>query len=347
MFFALFIYANFTTLGDTHRYLGGATYGSTLWFLNSTEMMDFLAHTLSIFLGPVIANLPFVLLSIYGIYYSVKRLSLNNKELIALLTVLSFPSFGVWTSIASKEAVAVFFLGVVLGFIIDVIKRNPKKNYILVLFSFYLCWLFKPQYLLGIFSVLTFVVISKKLSLKGMGKLILLVIFFMVSLMVLYIMRHEINELSLVMPLHFSLDGGSTRENTIWINDFDVFWNAPYGMFIGFYGPTALEALSKSTHFLAFTESLLILLAFFYAVLKLLLISINTGKLNVYFLGVFLTATLWILFVHYPFGALNPGSAIRYRGGFYAFVVILFYFGYTEVNKQYEFYKLKLYIALN
>lgn len=74
---------------------------------------------------------------------------------------------------------------------------------------------------------------------------------------------------------------------------------------------------------------------FFVAILKFLVISVNTGRLNVFYLGVFLTATLWILFVHYPFGALNPGSAIRYRGNFYAFLVIMFYFAYIEVKRKY------------
>jgi hypothetical protein len=144
------------------------------------------------------------------------------------------------------------------------------------------------------------------------------------------------------MPAHFSLEAGSTRENTIWVNDFDVFWNAPYGMLISFFGPTINEALSKPTHLFAFLESLFIVLVFFYGLLKLTLISINTGRLNVYYLGVFLTAMLWILFVHYPFGALNPGSAIRYREGFYAFLVILFYFSYIEVKRRYHIAKFKI-----
>ncbi|EOX4329181.1 hypothetical protein ACPF35_003484, partial [Vibrio cholerae] len=82
---------------------------------------------------------------------------------------------------------------------------------------------------------------------------------------------------------------------------------------------------------------------FLYALLKLLLISINTGRLNVYFVGIFLTVSLWALFVHYPFGALNPGSAIRYRENFYAFLVILFYFCYAEVKRNYFHYRLEMY----
>lgn len=339
MFLALFIYARFTQLGDTNRYLSGITFGSDQWLFNSTHMMDFLAHSFSIFLGPVLANLPFVLLSIYGIYYSVKRLELNNNELIVVLLILSLPSFGIWTSIASKEAMSVFFLGIILGFIIDIIKRNPKKNYLLAAFAFYLCAIFKPQYLIGIAALLTFLFVSRKLSLKGFGKLVLIALFFILSFSVLYIFRNQINELSFIMPAHFRLDAGSTRDNTIWVNDFDVFWNAPYGMFISFFGPTIYEALSKPTHLIAFIESSIISGLFLFALLKLSLISLNTGKLNVFYVGVFLTAALWVLFVHYPFGALNPGSAIRYRENFYAFLVILFYFGYIEVKRNYLFFQ--------
>jgi len=47
------------------------------------------------------------------------------------------------------------------------------------------------------------------------------------------------------------------------------------------------------------------------------------------------------LFVHYPFGVLNPGSANRYRQGFYSFIVILYYFLYTENIKSILKYKKK------
>jgi hypothetical protein len=339
MFLALFVYAKFTTLGDTNRYLKGRTVGSDHWYISSTHMMDFLASSFATFFGPILANLPFVLLSISGIYYSVKRLNLNNKELITLLSLLSLPSFGVWTSIASKEAMAVFFLGIILGFVIDIIKRNPKKNYLLVSFAFYLCLVFKPQYMISIASLFTFIFFSNKFSLKGNGKLILIGLFFFFSFLALYIFRHQINELSYIMPKHFRLEAGSTRENTIWVNDFDVFWNAPYGMFISFLGPTISEAMSKPTHLLVFLESLLILGAFLFTTFKLLLISLNTRMLNVFYLGIFITATFWILFVHYPFGALNPGSAIRYRENFYAFLVTLFYFCYIEVKRDYHSFK--------
>ncbi|WP_369920484.1 hypothetical protein AB8E32_20440 [Marinomonas polaris] len=343
MLFALFVYAKLTELGDTFRYLAGAeAFGPGLW-RDSTALMDTFGYSFSLFLGPVLANIPFLVLSIIGVYYPVSRLNLTKNQLISLLTLLSLPSFGVWTSIISKEAVGVFFLGVILGFFIDYIKRKPNKRYFLVVFCVYLCALFKPQYLAAIAALFTFVFISRKFALRGFGKTVLLILFFVFSFFALYLFRNEINELSFIIPLHFSLDAGSTRENTIWVNDFDVFRNAPYGMFIAFFGPTVSEALSKPTHLLVFIESAIIIGIFLFALLQLLMVTINTGRLNVFFVGVFLTASLWILFVHYPFGALNPGSAIRYRENFYAFLVILFYFCYIEVKQNYFHYRLEKY----
>lgn len=344
MLFALFVYAKLTVLGDTYRYLAGAeAFGPGLW-RDSTALMDTFGYSFSLLLGPVLANIPFLVLSCIGVYYPVSRLSLTKNQLIVLLALLSIPSFGVWTSIISKEAVGVFFLGVILGFFIDYIKRKPNKRYFLLAVCVYLCALFKPQYLIGIAALFTFVFISRKFALRGFGKTVILILFFVFSFFALYLFRHQINELSFIIPLHFSLDAGSTRENTIWLNDFDVFRNAPYGMFIAFFGPTVSEALSKPTHLLVFIESALIVGGLLFSLLQLLMITINTGRLNVYFMGVFLSASLWILFVHYPFGALNPGSAIRYRENFYAFLVILFYFCYTEVKRNYFHERFKFYI---
>jgi hypothetical protein len=338
---ALYIYSQFTTLGDTNRYLNGLSIGSDRWWYHSTHLMDLVAGSAASLLGDFGGNVPFIFLSFIGVYYPIKRLELTEKQLIFILSMLSVPSFGIWTSIASKEAISVFFMGLILGFIIDVIKGSANKSYFLVIFSFYLCGVFKPQYLIGISALLIFIAVSKLFNFKGSGKFILIILFLIFSLMFLYAFRYEINSLSFQMPAHFRLDAGSTRTNDIWVNDFDVFWNSPYGMFIAFVGPTISEAFSKPTHMLALLESLVILGVFIVAIIKLLMISLLTGRLNVFYLGVFLTVCIWILFVHYPFGVLNPGSAIRYRQNFYAFFVVLFYFCYIEVKDKYYLSRMK------
>jgi len=334
MLLAIFVYSRFTSLGDTHRYLSGQVLSPSEWIFSSTLMMDTLAGSFAVVLGPVLANLPFVFLSSFGIYYAVKRLQLERRELTALLFLLSFPSFGIWTSVASKEAVTTFFLGVILGLIIDILKGVKNRDYLLVSLAFYLCAVFKPQYLIAIFALASYVYISKRLSLKGLGKFFLFGLALFLSLLVLYVVRDEANELSFAIVPHFDPDAASTRENNIWIYDFDVFWNAPYGMLIGFVGPTLSEALARPAQMIVFLESVLILCVFSYASFKLILMALRFDRLNVFMFGLFFIPAFWILFVHYPFGALNPGSAIRYRSGFYAFLVILFYFAYIEAKRS-------------
>jgi hypothetical protein len=47
----------------------------------------------------------------------------------------------------------------------------------------------------------------------------------------------KVNELSFKIPDHFNASSNSTRKSQFWINDFDFFWKAYYGMFISFVGP--------------------------------------------------------------------------------------------------------------
>jgi hypothetical protein len=49
MFLAIFVYSNFTMLGDTYRYISGPTFGPENWLFNSTHMMDALANSASLF----------------------------------------------------------------------------------------------------------------------------------------------------------------------------------------------------------------------------------------------------------------------------------------------------------
>ncbi len=337
MFFALNVYARFTQLGDTERYIDGPTFGSYNFWLNSTEMMDFIAHGISIVSHPLISHFFFVLLSFWGVYYPLKKMQVNQKELTVLLVFLSFPSFGVWTSIASKESVTVFFMGILLGLIIDLSRSNKIRNYLLILISFYLCLLFKPQYLVAVMSTLMFIFLARRFHMGCYWPIIIMQLFAVSSILLLYFTKDYIDQASFMMVDHFSTESSSTRANDIWVERYDVFWNAPLGMMLAFWGPTPSEALSNVKHLMVFLESMVIFAAFIFFVLKIILASITKHTANFYSFGVFVTSFIWILFVHYPFGVLNPGSAIRYREGFYAYLLLLFafcYLGSLKANKK-------------
>jgi hypothetical protein len=126
------------------------------------------------------------------------------------------------------------------------------------------------------------------------------------------------------------LDAGSTRENTIWVNDYDIYYHMFYGMFIAWFGPTFNEVLSKPIQGIAFIESAIILSFFIYFIIYFIKSSIKTKKINIYLFTLIIIPLFWLLFAHYPFGVFNPGSALRYRENFYSFFVIFFYFIYLE-----------------
>jgi len=333
MFFAFLVYGKITRLGDTSGYINHSIDFSMIIFYKSTYMMNFVGGICGKIFGyTVLSNLPFVILSFYGIYYSLKRLDLSNRDLFFVLLLLSFPSFGVWTSIVSKEAVGVFFMGIILGYIIDLYNGDKRKVKFIEYIAFYLMFVFKPQYAVAIFSIIITIKLFRNINLRANAKLIYLMFYILMVIIGFYMVRDIVNELSYIIPKNFSLDAGSTRENTIWVNDYDLYRNMLYGMFVAWWGPTISEVLSKPIQGIAFIESFIIFSFFIYFLLYILKNIIRTARLNIYLFSIGLFALFWLLFVHYPFGIFNPGSAIRYRENFYGFFVMFFYFIYLQIK---------------
>ena len=342
MFFAIFIYQKLInpnrTIGDTALYLGISSRDNAdnfdLIFQDPTIMLEFIGNILAKTLGPVFANFPFMLLAFYGIYYSVSKLQLSNKQLLWILFLLSFPTFGVYSSVIGKEAVSIFYMGIIAGYIIDILNKKRFKPKLIELFSFYLLYFFTPYFAAAIISFFIFIFITNNFYLKGYGKLILLLLHFVLTAILFYIYRDTLNELSFDVVKHFSLAVGSTRENTIFINENDIFWNAPYGMFISFWGPTFSEILQKPIQSLVFIESLIIFCFFVFFIWMFLRKTLKTYRLNIIVFASTLIVIFWILFANYPTGVLNPGSALRYRERFYAFLVVFLFYFYSKYIKK-------------
>ena len=339
MFFALFVFTKFTNpdrmVGDVELYLRGDMSDSWhLIFTDSTIMLEFFGKYCSIFLGPIFANLPFVLISFYGIFYSISKIQLTNNQLVWALFLLSLPSFGVYSSVIGKEAVSVFYMGIICGYLIDVLNKTRIKPKLIDLLAFYLLFLFTPYFFLAISNVFIFILISNKFHLKGYGKMILLILNILFIIFLLYILRDVINNLSFDVVKHFSPDARSTRENIFFVNNYDVFWNAPYGMFIAFWGPTFEEISQKPIQSIAFIESVIIFCFFLFFISKFLVKILKTSRLNIYAFSLKFIALFWILFANYPSGVLNPGSALRYRERFYGFLIVFLFYLYLKYIKK-------------
>lgn len=340
LFFSVLIYSRLTTLGDTNRYLTASlsSWADLGWLYSSTKMMDAIGSIFGILGGSnVVSNLPFTILSFCIIKWSIDKFhfrdSIDNR---LLLLVISLPNFCVWTSVCSKETVGLFFSAILGSLVLDFLDGNYaiRKKHIL---AFYLCLVFKPQYLPFILQGLFLIYMMNKYLMSMRAKIFLGVLVILCNLLFLYLISDLINKYASIMYLHFDdPNANSTREN-IWTEENDFFYEAPLGMFVAFFGPTLSEMLHSPVHLMAGLESCVILGLLLLLGSGLILRLLKKYRLNVIIFFSYFVIITGIALLHYPFGIFNPGSAIRYRTNFlYLFILLFLYLCkyYNLVNKK-------------
>jgi len=306
---------SFTSLGDSARYqIGGfvldlsALYTSTFFTVNLGSVIGFFA-----FKDPILINVGFQALAFYGIYQFLQALDPELRRRAAIL--LLFPSFNLWTSVAGKEAVVVFALGIACAYMTDMYYLRERIRPLHVI-SGYILFIFKAHYL----SALLFVFLVSKISQHLQKKSFFVLFVGVMSLLPLYVYREAISKVSFSILPHFVGTGGRSTREPFWEERWDVFLKAPEGMLQSFYGPTLGEILKDGAHLLqivAYFESFILIAVLLYYLIR------EIPTLPIYNLFVYLFVLFWIMFVNYPFGVMNPGSAIRYRSGYFLLVVMV------------------------
>jgi hypothetical protein len=328
VFFTLFIYSKIVQLGDMQSYLNGYNSDSSIMFISSTAFVGTISHILYICFGEVITSIIFMSISFYGIYYSVNKMNLTNKDLILLLIILSFPSFSIWTSIAGKESISVLFMGILFGYLVDFINKMRFFN-LIEFVALYFGLLMKPQYIVPIIIFIVFVYIKRKLGIRKYGDIILIMFFIGIGISIVIIFGDKINSVFYHIPAYFSLEGNSTREESFWQEDYDFLFKIPEGVFLGFTGPTLMETLERIQILPVYMESITLCIIILYIMLKSSNVKINTLNLSI-----FIFIVIGILILSYPFSVMNYSTAIRYREGYYAFLFeMIFYVFLAKRNK--------------
>lgn len=339
LFFAIFIFSHLTTLGDTFDYLHSPLQFTPAIFYSSTALMQFIGALFKIiFRADVLACIPFMLLSFYGIYYAVDRLNLYHYS-VYIIILFSLPNFCVWTSVLGKEAVGCFCCSVLAVMLVKKIN-GPYSLKVIDYIALYLCALFKPQYLLFILQAIAFVSITNKSRDKKYFPLILGILIILLNIGVIYHYRDIIDELAKGMAIHFKSSDASlaqsTRSEAPWLAPYGFFHEAPYGMFISFFGPTPSEMMHKPAQLIAGLESLVMIVCLLSLLIPRLKYNIYHMRFNPVVFITFLIIFVGILFIHYPFGFLNPGSAIRYRSNFYSLFVLMLLCQFYKTHTIYK-----------
>lgn len=318
------VIARLTSLGDATRYQA-----STFSILNSdvtsvgfitenraiaTQLTESIGAVFFLVSGgnSFAINIGFQTIAFVGIVVLLRTVVSPARIWLAVLLLL--PSFNIWSSVAGKEALVVFALGIISSFIIMMYQGRARLRWFHAL-AFLLVFLLKDHYLPALLFIIGGTFVCRHVRQKSF-----LVLFGgIVSLVPLYFFRQRVDELAFGMLPHFLGTGNSTRE-AFWVSQYDVFYKAPYGMVQGFLGPTLAETSAGILQLSSFVESTLIV-----AVLVVFTL-VRLPRLPAYMVFMSGFTILWILFATYPFGIMNPGSAIRYRTGYemLVFVAIVF-----------------------
>ena len=307
-----------TTLGDADRYQGGVSkFTEVNWqfFTDSTTFLEGVGLLLSTVTGgsPVLINVIYQSIAFYGIARLLMAMEPGLRGPFAVILLL--PSFNLWTSVAGKETMIVFALGALCSLLVEAYYNRARLAPIHVLAAFLLI-LFKPHYYLALAFVFGLTWAGRRVVQKEA----LVLVMGLATLVMLVLVADRVDELSFRILTHFDHENARSTREPFWVEPFDVFWKAPEGMYLNFVGPTFEEALRQPLQTLAFAESMALVAAL------LAMMLWRLPRIPVYSLLLGLFTLFWLLFVNYPFGVMNPGSAIRYRAGYLLLVVTVFAF---------------------
>jgi hypothetical protein len=142
------------------------------------------------------------------------------------------------------------------------------------------------------------------------------VVALLASFAMLYIFRDIVDEFTTWVDFALAAMGGRSGRPQLLLEKYDVFYLAPYGIYLAFMGPTFQEMSIGVLHVFTFFESLIIVV-----ILTLFMVRRLPDR-PVFNLILSFGGLFWILFANYPLGLSNPGTAIRYRTG-YILIVFL------------------------
>lgn len=337
---ALFILSKYTSLGDNEAYTSMrfitavAQNHQVISFTTSlTQILIYFLNKL-FFQSSYLVNLFFNMLSFIGITLIIDKISLK-KDLPSYLFValLFLPNFNLWSSIAGKEALLVFFSGFIIKFIVIYFessqapfaspKNNIRKSFLSrigFMFILGLILLYKPAFAIFLIPLLVFIYFHKFSLDYPLVFYFLALGFFIFAC---YLIRSQIDNFTLNINDAFPASAHSNREN-IWTYHYAFFYTLPYTMWVSLWGPLWGE-LNSSIKALSFGESAILFLGYLSFFVIYLKNSLKNG-FNLSNALVLIFSILLCVLTLTAMGYINPGTAIRYRANNYMFLLVFFYY---------------------
>ena len=155
---ALLVFSRLTSLGDTDAYLEGQFSDRNNVF-SFAYVMSFLGEKLGFF-----SHIFSLLISCFSIFYLLDRINLSQNDRLLVLFLCFLPSFGVWTSVFTKESFVLFFACISFGYLIDALKGKRLKPTFLQAIVIAAFCTYKPQYALPLMAGILYFFMFKQLK---------------------------------------------------------------------------------------------------------------------------------------------------------------------------------------
>jgi hypothetical protein len=345
-FYGIFIFGNLSPLGDSGTYLNSPIVIDYGLFRNNTLLTStFTAVVKKIFLFDIFVHLVFCLMSFGALKLVLDTLKFSQTKTYILILLLSFPSFGMWTSVVSKEVLTCVFTCFNLVWIINLLRDEKLKYSIWInLIFLYFTMVMRPSVGVGVALFIGALYFNKIVWINKYIRFLAMIFSIFSSAIIVYVLTIQYVQDSFIPlaeayfdPRYYS--STSTREFGFWKTASDLYSRAPYGIFLANLGPTFLESLKKPFFIPYFFEGVLFILINFYFVSTTFISHLWKEKIKGNFILFLIFGLFVILFINYPFQIYNPGSALRYRSSYYHIVIILLFFFYQREHISFRLNK--------
>ncbi len=324
-----FFIQNITRRGDTLDYLNTNPFEvikdqGINAFINGTHFTEiFVGAVNSVVNNYLITNILFTILAYVGIRAFLKAVPCKNDRHYKVLLFLCFlPTFNLWSSVAGKEALVVFAMGIVSAEVVRFFNREKVKTGFLFFISLYLIIVIKQQYIPAVLQVVLYIVVRQKIKISAKTDFIILSSLLALNILLIYLFRDFFITYSLRIHDYFRFDGRSTRER-MFFKRADFFIKMPYLMPLSMWGPTLKETAVTKLHLMAFVESFFFFSGMIYLLKDVILLLIKDYKKYYQSFAIYIIGTFWLFMAQYVQGVMNPGAAIRYRTNLYLLLMAL------------------------
>lgn len=334
---ALTLYARVTNFSDSAAYTSGELIGED-WF-NRTFFVGNLAYGIARTIGQSGAYFAFSALSAFGIWLILMEFPQRVRTSAFMLFFL--PTVAMWTSIVGKESLSSFCLCLVLWWWSRWLRNlGSLRTWAALVIGLYGYYIIRPHYAVALLylAVVTIALTPNRVTTEPHlcvippttlarinGRYIVLI--FALAALALYPYFFAGMDQIIEKAIGYFPNNASRANRHAWLGwttNADFWNNAWWALPFGIIGPLPHEVVSRPEFALNFVEGLfLVLFPILHATFLATYLRRFPHLRRVLLFGVVPMLSVLAL-VHAPFGAPNPGSAVRYRAGFEYLLTIPF-----------------------